>query len=128
MKKSNFVVSGTATVKQALEKIVKNKEGVVLLENSTGQIYALATDGDIRTGFLNGYTVDSCIDDVANKSFFCGTPDTPREVLLKQLDGTIKFIPIIDDKEEYLNIKKTIAQLATKIDPKIIFIENNIPT
>ena len=104
--KSNFVINGTSTIREALVKIANNKEGVVLLENSTGQIYALATDGDIRSGFLNGHTVDSCIDDVANKNFFCGTPDTSREVLLKQLDGTIKFIPIIDDKgnfKSYLN-------------------------
>ena len=42
----------------------------------------------------------SCINDVANKNFY-GKPDTPREVLLKQLDGAIKFIPIIDEKGNF---------------------------
>jgi hypothetical protein len=36
--------------------------------------------------------------------------------------------PIIDDSDEYLNNKNIIAQLATNISPKIIFIDNKIPT
>ena len=36
--------------------------------------------------------------------------------------------PIIDESEEYLNSKNTIPQLATKISPNKIFIENKIPT
>ena len=35
---------------------------------------------------------------------------------------------MIDDREEYLNIKKTTPQLITKIRPNKIFIENSIPT
>ena len=36
--------------------------------------------------------------------------------------------PIIDESEEYLNIKNIITQLETKITPSKKFIENNIPT
>jgi len=36
--------------------------------------------------------------------------------------------PIIDDREEYLNIKKTSPQLATKTIPNNMFMENSIPT
>ena len=36
--------------------------------------------------------------------------------------------PIIDAREEYLNIKKIIPQLITKTTPNKIFIENNMPT
>ena len=36
--------------------------------------------------------------------------------------------PIIDESDEYLNNRNTIAQLATKISPNKIFIENKIPT
>ena len=35
---------------------------------------------------------------------------------------------IIDDREEYLNIKKINAQLITKTTPNMIFMENSIPT
>jgi hypothetical protein len=35
---------------------------------------------------------------------------------------------MIDEREEYLNIKKTKPQLTTKIRPNKIFIENSIPT
>ncbi len=35
---------------------------------------------------------------------------------------------MIDDREEYLNNKKTTPQLTTKIRPNKIFIENSIPT
>ena len=35
---------------------------------------------------------------------------------------------MIDDRDEYLDIKKTIPQLATKTTPNKIFMENSIPT
>ena len=40
----------------------------------------------------------------------------------------IDIEPIIDESEEYLNIKKIIPQLAAKIIPNKKFIENKIPT
>ena len=40
----------------------------------------------------------------------------------------IDIEPIIDESEEYLNIKNIIPQLATKIIPRKKFIENKIPT
>ncbi len=120
MKKSNLIISGESNVKEALEKIAKNKKGVILLENTNGQIYALATDGDIRSGFLNGYTVHSCINDVANKNFFYGRPDTPREVLLKQLDGAIKFIPIIDEKGNFKSFLDK-DSLPKKLESKVFY-------
>jgi hypothetical protein len=36
--------------------------------------------------------------------------------------------PIIDESEEYLNNKNINTQLEKKISPKMIFIENKIPT
>ena len=40
----------------------------------------------------------------------------------------IDIEPIIDESEEYLNIKKIIPQLATKTIPSKKLIENRIPT
>jgi len=40
----------------------------------------------------------------------------------------IDIEPIIDESEEYLNIKNITPQLATKIIPSKKFIENKIPT
>ena len=37
-------------------------------------------------------------------------------------------LAIIDDKEEYLKIKKTISQIVINIKPYVRLIENNIPT
>ena len=62
MKKEKFVISGKSLIRDAFRKIQINKEGFILLENSKKEVYALATDGDIRTGLLSGITLDNKID------------------------------------------------------------------
>ena len=103
MKKENFIISGKASIKDALKRIQINKEGFVLLENLNKEIYALATDGDIRTGLLKGISLDNHIEEIGNKDFFYASNDTSHELLLKKLDSNIKFIPILDDHKKLIN-------------------------
>lgn len=104
MKIDLFVISGTASVREALEKISENHGGFILSETDDGKIYGLATDGDIRSGLLKGIDLDSPVDVVVNRDFFFGNPETPNELLLKQLDNKIKFIPILDVEGKLVSI------------------------
>lgn len=104
MKIDLFVISGTASIKDALKRISENKGGLVLTEDADGKIYGLATDGDIRSGLLKGIDLDSAIDLLVNRNFFFGSADTPHELLLKQLDSKIKVIPILDSNKKLVSI------------------------
>ncbi len=104
MKIDLFVIPGTATIKEALEKISENRGGFILSQTDDGKIYGLATDGDIRSGLLKGATLESPIDTLVNRNFFYGNIDTPNELLLKRLDSKIKVIPILDANSKLMSI------------------------
>ena len=69
---------------------------------SDGKIIGLATDGDIRYGLLKGIDLESPICLIVNRDFYFGREDTPHELLLKQLDSKIKFIPILDNNNKLI--------------------------
>ena len=104
MKIELFVISDSASIKDALGKISENRGGFVLAENSDGKICGVATDGDIRSGLLKGIDLESPINSLINKDFYFGKQDTPYELLLKQLDIKIKFIPILDNDNKLVSI------------------------
>jgi D-glycero-alpha-D-manno-heptose-7-phosphate kinase len=99
-----YIISESSLVKDALKKIEINQQGFILIENSQNEISSLATDGDIRSGLLNGITLDDFIYKIGNKDYFYGFEDTPHEVLLKKLDGNIKFIPILDKNKKLVTV------------------------
>ena len=100
----NYIILESSTVKDALKKIEINQKGFILIKNLKNEICSLATDGDIRSGLLNGTTLDDFIYKIGNKDYFYGLEDTPHEVLLKKLDSNIKFIPILDKNKKLVTI------------------------
>ena len=91
------VVDENTTVEEALKKIDENHSGFVFLSDTNNQITGLATDGDIRRGLINGFTLNNKIASCANRNFVWVSEDSPREQLIKKLDSHIKFIPVLDN-------------------------------
>ena len=46
-----FLISKTASIKDALLQIDKNGAGIIVVLNSQNQVQGVATDGDIRRAF-----------------------------------------------------------------------------
>lgn len=99
-----FVVSIKASIREALVKIENNHKGFVLLSDEAGKIVGISTDGDIRRRILEGVNVEDLVSFCANYNFIKAKVDTPREILLKQLDSKIKVIPILDDNDCLVSI------------------------
>lgn len=104
MNMENFQVRDDVSIKEALVKIDRNHHGFILTTDKDGRVNGLATDGDIRTGLVNGLTLESPLAGCANKNFFWATAETPRESLLKQLDHKIRVIPILDQHHRLATI------------------------
>ena len=99
--KEKFVIKENSSIKQALEKIDQNNHGMIFLSSTVNKkIIGLATDGDIRRALLKGATINDLISECTNKNFVWAKQDTPRENLIKKLDGEVDFIPILNDKME----------------------------
>jgi len=99
-----FKVLRTATVKDALALIDKNQNGFILVSDENDTIIGIATDGDIRHQLLDAVTLNDSIESCVNFNFTWANEDTPREVLLKQLDHKIKAIPILTNDKKLVSI------------------------
>jgi D-glycero-alpha-D-manno-heptose-7-phosphate kinase len=100
----SFLISNAATLRDALSKIEANQHGVIFITCLTDAVIGLATDGDIRRKLLNGASLTDPISCCANSEFVWADKDTPREVLLKQLDHHIRVIPLLDKRKQLVEV------------------------
>lgn len=92
------------SIKDALSKIDANHTGWILTVNQENIVTGLVTDGDIRRALIDGLTLDQPIALAANTNFTFAKSTTPREQVLKQLDHSIKFIPMLDGQGRLVSI------------------------
>ncbi len=72
--------------------------------NSNGAVVGLATDGDIRGKLIDGASLDDLVGSCANSNFVWADQATPRELLLKQLDHSIRAIPVLNADRQLIGI------------------------
>lgn len=91
-----FLISETASLRDALAQLDANHHGIILTTNYSGVAVGLATDGDIRRKLLEGASLEDAVSSCANPNFVWADSATSRELLLKQLDHRIRVIPLLD--------------------------------
>lgn len=99
-----FKISAKSTISDALLQIEKNTKGFTLVLNDQDCVIGIVTDGDIRRKLLEGIQLDAAISHCCNVDFVKADVDTPRELLLKQLDHKIKVIPVLDSQQRLVTI------------------------
>jgi D-glycero-alpha-D-manno-heptose-7-phosphate kinase len=91
-----FLISASASLREALQRIENNHHGMIFITDANGAVGGVATDGDIRRRLLDGGTLEDAITQCTNPDFVWENPATPRELLLKKLDHRIRVIPLLD--------------------------------
>lgn len=99
-----FLISETASLREALAQLDANHHGIILTTNGAGKATGLATDGDVRRKLLDGGSLDDRIASCVNPDFVWADSSTPRELLLKQLDHRIQVIPLLDTSGKLVSI------------------------
>ncbi|MBU0587285.1 MAG: CBS domain-containing protein [Gammaproteobacteria bacterium] len=92
-----FLIPETASLREALQRIEANHHGVIFVAALNGAVTGVATDGDIRRHLLDGGSLDDAVALFANRDFVWEKPSTPRELLLKKLDHSVRVIPLLDE-------------------------------
>lgn len=101
---SKYLIFELATLRETLLKIESNHKGMVLLTDTFGAVVGLVTDGDIRRNLLAGVGLEDPINTFANSQFYWASPEVPYEELLKNLDQTLKVIPVLDRKRNLVGM------------------------
>jgi len=109
-----FLITESASLRDALEKIEANHHGIVLTVDAEGAVTGLATDGDIRRRLLDSASLEDSIASCSNPNFVWADKTSSRELLLKQLDHRIRAIPLLDEN-------RRLAGMVSREDmPKLI--------
>jgi D-glycero-alpha-D-manno-heptose-7-phosphate kinase len=93
---SLFLIPESEPLREALLQISANQHGIIMTTDHSGAVVGLATDGDIRGKLIEGASLDDTVGSCANSNFVWADQATPREMLLKQLDHSIRVIPLLD--------------------------------
>ena len=104
MQLNKFLISESASLREALLLIESNHHGIILTTDPTGAVTGLATDGDIRRKLLESGSLDDVIALCANTEFVWEDPATTRELLMKKLDHRIRVIPLLDVRRRLVGI------------------------
>ena len=100
----NLIISEDKSVKDAFNKISKNALGIIFITNESNTVIGCSTDGDIRSKLLEGLNLEDKIGLFANKNFVICYESTPREEIIKQFDSSIKVIPLLNNKNQLLDV------------------------
>lgn len=104
MQLDKFLISESASLREALLLIESNHHGIILTTDPSGVVCGLATDGDIRRKLLESGSLDDPIAMCANAEFVWEDPGTTRELLIKRLDHRIRVIPLLDKSRRLVGI------------------------
>ncbi len=99
-----FLISEREPLREALLQISANKHGIIMTTDGNGAVVGLATDGDIRGKLIEGASLDDTVGSCANPNFVWADQATPREMLLKQLDHSIRVIPLLNSARHLTGI------------------------
>lgn len=116
MKIEHFLIDGNSSIKDALTKIDQNSFGIIFSKKKSGEVYGVATDGDIRRSLIAGLGLDDKLDKCINKKFYWENENISRELLIKKLDHKIKVIPILDSKMHLIDVitKENLPEIIEK--------------
>ncbi|WP_452220330.1 nucleotidyltransferase family protein [Lacinutrix salivirga] len=94
---TTYIIANTLTIKDALEKLNESRGRTLFIVDSTNKLVGTLSDGDIRRGFLKGFTLETVVTEVAHKTYkFIQENTTNKQELDLLKRGDITLIPIID--------------------------------
>jgi D-glycero-alpha-D-manno-heptose-7-phosphate kinase len=104
MNLDDFLIHEASPLREALLRISANQHGLIMTVNGMGAVVGLATDGDIRSRLIDGASLDDPVGSCVNVDFIWADKETPREILLKQLDHSIRVIPILNERRQLIGL------------------------
>ena len=103
MKISNFLIDKNKSLKDALKVINNNGKGLCFVVEDS-KLLGVITDGDIRRYLIRETELDSKVYKVMNQSFVYFHVETEASIIRESLKGKIKFIPLVDDEFNIVDI------------------------
>jgi dTDP-glucose pyrophosphorylase len=103
--KEHLILSGS-TIKQALFKLNElSQDAILFVVDSENKLLGSLTDGDVRRGLLNNYSIDNTIDQIIQKKFrFIRKGDNDIKRIIEYREANFRIVPILDNNDVVVNV------------------------
>ena len=103
--KEHLILTGS-TVKQALAMLNNlSQDAIMFVVDNNGKLIGSLTDGDIRRGLLNNYTVETLIDKIIQPNpRFIKKGDYNIQKIIDYREMDYRIIPVLDDQNCVVNV------------------------
>jgi dTDP-4-amino-4,6-dideoxygalactose transaminase len=95
---SNYLLQGTARVREALERLQATSKGALMLVDADNVLIRMVTDGDLRRLLLAGHGMDATLGVLPRQTPRTLPSDTnPDHALTYMNEHRIDHVPLVDD-------------------------------
>lgn len=103
--REHLILCGS-TIKQALFKFNElSQDAILFVVDSENKLLGSLTDGDVRRGLLNNYTIEDTIDQIIQKNFrYIRKGDNDIKKIIEYRDANYRIIPILDNNDLVVNV------------------------
>ena len=103
--KEHLIISGSK-VKEALLLLNKlSRDAILFVVDNNERLIGALTDGDVRRGLINGFTIESNIDDIIQKNpKYILKGSTNLKEIIEYREDDFKILPVLNDDRKLVNI------------------------
>ena len=103
--KEHLILSGT-TIKQALFKLNElSQDGILFVVDLENKLLGSLTDGDVRRGLLNNYSIDNTINQIIQTNFkYIRKGENNVQKIIEYREANFRILPILDNNDVVVNI------------------------
>lgn len=100
-----MILSGSK-VKEALLLLNElSQDAILFVVDADDKLIGALTDGDVRRGLINGFTIDSFIDEIIQGNpRYITKGENNLENIIAYRDGNFRIVPVVDDNHKVVNI------------------------
>src|SRR4051812_12893006 len=99
-----ITIPASATIEQAFRQFNAARRGILFTLCDDGRVVGCVTDGDIRRQLLVKNDLKTLLSAFMNRNFASAAAGTPREQILKLLDGRVQVVPVLDGRGKLVGI------------------------
>lgn len=99
-KLKSLIIPPDATIKFAMQKLNETAEKILFVVDEKERLLGTITDGDIRTGLINGVDFSGLLESVMHREFISirqGMPGMPEQARRLMIENKIEQVPVLDD-------------------------------
>ncbi|ODC04164.1 alcohol dehydrogenase [Terasakiispira papahanaumokuakeensis] len=119
----NTLTSPSTPLKEAIKKMDKSAQQILIIVNKKEELLGTVTDGDIRRSLINEINLEIPISEIMNKNPHSAKPEWGKNKIIKFMEEhSISQVPIVDQNGIVIGIKNLRNLLNTTSKENPVFI------